>query len=84
MYAYILVAKNVLGRASASRFHHKMTMHTSIKEVALIFKRLKTLMLIVRNSLNCAKDEHVNIFWNDHMKTVLHYAYKEYECGSSR
>ena len=84
VYAYILVAKNVFSKSFASRFHDKTTMHTSIKEVVAIFKRLKTLMSIARQSLDCAKTHIVDIFWKEHMDTVLHYPYKEYIEGSSR
>ena len=84
VYAFVLVSKNVFVPAFASRFREKVSMHTSIRQVVAIFKRLKIFLKISRTILQRMKKKVVDKFWQDHMDAVLHYAYKEYDPNSKR
>ena len=84
VYAFSMVAKNIFGPAFSSGFRHKYTMHTSLWQVKKLFQRLQAIEQIALRSISQTNLSIRNKILDEHMNSVLHYRYAEYDHKSPR
>ena len=84
VFAFTMVSKNVFGPAFSSGFRHMYTMHTRLWEVCKLFERLKAIEHVSFSALSQTDFSIRNKVLDDHMNSVIHYQYAEYNKKSAR